>query len=250
MNPPALSRTAVTPLLDGSDAVVLGRDGTLVDTLGDFHVALTAALQEIAGLVPRLHRLTPQAVEAMVGKGSEHLIRQALAHVLPEAAELRATQADTGREEALQRLFAPAFSAYQKHYARINGLHAHTYPGVEPGLAALARSGRPLACLTNKPQSFAQELLARKNLLGCFVHVFGGDSFERKKPDPLPLLKTCEALGTRPERTLMVGDSVNDAQAARAAGCRVVLVSYGYNHGLPVASVDADGCIDSLADLA
>ena len=82
-----------------------------------------------------------------------------------------------------------------------------------------------------------------------FEKVFGGDSFERKKPDPLPLLKTCEALGTDPARTLMVGDSSNDAQAARAAGCPVVLVTYGYNHGQPVRAVDADGYVDSLAQL-
>ncbi len=80
--------------------------------------------------------------------------------------------------------------------------------------------------------------------------VFGGDAFARKKPDPLPLLKTCEALGTLPARTLMVGDSSNDAQAARAAGCPVVLVSYGYNHGQPVRDVDADAVVDSLAELA
>jgi phosphoglycolate phosphatase len=79
--------------------------------------------------------------------------------------------------------------------------------------------------------------------------VYGGDSFERKKPDPLPLLKTCEALGVSPTQALMVGDSSNDAQAARAAGCAVVLVRYGYNHGEPVDGVDADAHVDSLVDI-
>ncbi|MNV92195.1 Phosphoglycolate phosphatase [compost metagenome] len=79
--------------------------------------------------------------------------------------------------------------------------------------------------------------------------MFGGDSFERKKPDPLPLVKTCEALGTAPARTLMIGDSSNDAKAARAAGCPVVLVDYGYNHGEPVQGVDADACLSSLVEL-
>ena len=78
-----------------------------------------------------------------------------------------------------------------------------------------------------------------------FFDGFGGDSFERKKPDPLPLVKTCEALGPSAARTLMLGDSSNDAQAARAAGCPVVLVTYGYNHGQPVRHVDADGYVDS-----
>jgi phosphoglycolate phosphatase len=80
--------------------------------------------------------------------------------------------------------------------------------------------------------------------------VFGGDSFARHKPDPLPLVKTCEALGTLPARTLMVGDSRNDCEAARAAGCPVVLVSYGYNHGEPVADARPDRVIDRLDALA
>ena len=110
-------------------------------------------------------------------------------------------------------------------------------------------AGLPLACLTNKPLSFAQPLLQAKGLDVFFARVFGGDSFERKKPDPLPLVKTCEALGTVPARTLMLGDSTNDAQAARAAGCPVVLVTYGYNHGQPVRNVDADGYVDSLEEV-
>ena len=110
-------------------------------------------------------------------------------------------------------------------------------------------AGLPLACLTNKPLAFAQPLLQAKGLDGFFARVFGGDSFERKKPDPLPLVKTCEALGTPAARTLMLGDSSNDAQAARAAGCPVVLVTYGYNHGQPVRHVDADGYVDSLEEV-
>jgi phosphoglycolate phosphatase len=124
------------------------------------------------------------------------------------------------------------------------------YPGVREGLLALRARGLRLACLTNKPTAFARPLLQAKGLDGYFSEVFGGDAFDRKKPDPLPLLKTCEALGSEPARTLMIGDSSNDAQAARAAGCPVVLVTYGYNHGEPVRSVDADGYLDSLDELA
>ena len=118
------------------------------------------------------------------------------------------------------------------------------------GLTALRERGLRLACLTNKPTAFARPLLATKGLDAFFEVMFGGDAFERKKPDPLPLLKACEALGAPPARTLMVGDSSNDAKAARAAGCPVVLVSYGYNHGEPVRGVDADAFVDSLAELA
>ncbi len=100
-----------------------------------------------------------------------------------------------------------------------------------------------------KPGAFARPLLQAKGLDGFFTAVFGGDAFERKKPDPLPLLKTCEALGSEAGRTLMIGDSSNDAQAARAAGCPVVLVSYGYNHGRPVREVPADAYVGSLTQL-
>ena len=97
--------------------------------------------------------------------------------------------------------------------------------------------------------SLLHGLLRAKGLDGFFEQVFGGDSFEKKKPDPLPLRKTCQALGSAPARTLMVGDSSNDAQAARAAGCPVVLTTYGYNHGQPVRAVDADAWVDSLVEL-
>jgi phosphoglycolate phosphatase len=149
----------------------------------------------------------------------------------------------------IEALFAQAWASYQAHYRAINGQFARVYPGAEQGLQALRARGLRLACLTNKPHAFAVDLLNAKGLAGHFEHVFGGDSFERKKPDPLPLRKTCEALGTQPARTLMVGDSSNDAQAARAAGCPVVLVTYGYNHGQSARSVDADGWVDSLAQL-
>ena len=146
-------------------------------------------------------------------------------------------------------LYEQAWASYQRHYLAVNGVHATVFPGVLDGLTRLKARGLKLACLTNKPTAFAVALLKAKGLIGFFEHTFGGDAFERKKPDPLPLLKTCEALGCVPARTLMLGDSSNDAQAARAAGCPVWLVTYGYNHGQPIRAVDADGFIDSLADL-
>ena len=144
-------------------------------------------------------------------------------------------------------LFEPAWQRYQHHYARLNGQFANVYPGVLEGLQHMRKSGWRLACLTNKPLAFAQGLLKAKGLDVYFEHVFGGDSFARKKPDPLPLLQTCKVLGTLPQNTLMVGDSSNDAQAAHAAGCPVVLVTYGYNHGEPIRAVQALDWLDSLA---
>jgi phosphoglycolate phosphatase len=218
----------IHPLPSGLQAAIIDLDGTMVDTLGDFAAALDGMLGELA-----LPRIEPSAIEQMVGKGSEHLIRSVLARVNADAS-----------------LYERAWQSYQKHYLVINGQHSAVYAGVAKGLQALKSAGLRLACLTNKPTNFAKPLLAAKNLDGYFDFVFGGDAFERKKPDPLPLLKTCEALGSSPALTLMVGDSSNDARAARAAGCPVILVTYGYNHGEPVRGVDADGFADSLADVA
>jgi phosphoglycolate phosphatase len=117
------------------------------------------------------------------------------------------------------------------------------------GLQGLAALGLPMACLTNKPRDLAQKLLQQKGLSEFFQVVFGGDSFERKKPDPLPLLKTCEFLGFEPGQVLMIGDSSNDAQAAHVAGCKLVLLSHGYNHGQPIREVPADHHLDSLAEI-
>lgn len=219
-----------TPL----DAAIIDLDGTMVDTLGDFAEALNRMLGDL-----ELPPIAAQHIERMVGKGSEHLLRSVLNHVLEHMGK-----APTAIE--IEALYAHAWPSYQRHYLAINGHYARVYPGVEAGLQALRHAGLRLACLTNKPTSFALPLLRAKGLEGYFEQVFGGDSFDKKKPDPLPLLKTCEALQTAPARTLMVGDSSNDAQAARAAGCPVVLVTYGYNHGLPAQAVDADGYVDSL----
>lgn len=208
-------------------AAIIDLDGTLVDTLGDFSAALDATLAELGWpAVPK------ETIEHFIGKGTEHLLRTTLAHVGAPAS-----------------LYQPAWDAYHRIYPRINGRHSQVYPGVAEGVAQLRAAGLRLACLTNKPTEFARELLRAKDLAGSFELVFGGDAFERKKPDPLPLLKTCAALGTLPSQTLMVGDSSNDAAAARAAGCPVVLVTYGYNHGRPVREVDANGYVDSLADV-
>ena len=208
-------------------AAIVDLDGTMVDTLGDFAVALNRMLDDLS--LPRVERDT---IGHIVGKGSEHLIRAVLAHVGASSA-----------------LYDQAWAAYERHYLDINGKYADVYPGVVDGLAALRARGFRLACLTNKPTVFARPLLQAKGLDGFFDVVFGGDAFARKKPDPLPLLKTCEHLGTAPAQTLMLGDSSNDARAARAAGCPVLLVTYGYNHGEPVRAVDADGFLDSLAEL-
>jgi phosphoglycolate phosphatase len=210
-------------------AAMMDLDGTLVDTLGDFEAALNAMLAALG--CPSVSRAE---IEQMVGKGSEHLVRSALERVAPAKAHA---------------LFPSAIASYQSHYARINGAHSRVYEGVMEGLAALQAQGWVLACVTNKPTRFAAELLAQKGLEAFFSVVVGGDAYPQKKPHPMPLWRTCEALGYAPSQTLMIGDSSNDAEAARAAGCPVVLVSYGYNHGQPIRQVQAHGYLDSLAEM-
>ncbi len=217
--------TPFTP--DTIRAALIDLDGTLVDTVGDFTVALNATLSELS-----LPALAPADIERRVGKGSEHLIRSTL-------------QAAGGAPSLYER----AWAAYQRHYDAANGRHARVYPGVHEGLAFLRDRGVRMACVTNKPGRFARDLLQAKSLQGFFDHVFGGDAFAERKPHPLPLRMAAQALGADTAQALMVGDSSNDAQAARAAGCPVVLVTYGYNHGEPVRSVDADAWLDSLAQL-
>lgn len=221
------------------DAAIVDLDGTMVDTIGDFAEAIARMLADL-----QLPALDVALIEHMVGKGTEHLLRSVLAHVLAQAGH----SADA-LPAAVARLLPTALARYEQHYLAINGQHSALYAGVLEGLQALRAGGLRLACVTNKPLSFTRPLLAAKGLQGLFEQVFGGDSFATKKPDPLPLLKTCEALGTTPARTLMLGDSSNDAQAARAAGCPVVLVTYGYNHGQSVEAVGADALIDSIAQL-
>lgn len=220
--------SALSTLHPAPTAFMVDLDGTLVDTLGDFVAALGRMLRDMQ--LPGIER---EFVEHTIGQGSEHLIRSVLARV----------GAEPGR-------YQEAWTLYQQHYAALNGEHAQVYPGAREGLERLRALGLPMACLTNKPAAFARQLLKVKGLDGYFDQVFGGDDFERKKPDPLPLLKTCEALGSAPASTWMVGDSSNDARAAHAAGCPIALVSYGYNHGQPIREVPAKVYLDRLDELA
>ena len=217
------------------DAAMIDLDGTLVDTMPDFSVAIGLMLGEL-----RLPDVNDAVIRRSVGKGADHLVRSVL-----EAVDAAAGSGSTPDAERVDR----GQQSYRAHYGIVNGRHAVVFPGVVEGLAYLRSQGLRLACLTNKPTAFAEALLASTGLARYFEIVAGGDRFARLKPDPLPLLETCKALGTAPARTLMIGDSSNDAAAARAAGCPVLLVTYGYNHGELVRAVDADGFLDSLAEL-
>jgi phosphoglycolate phosphatase len=234
--------TVVAHDLTQVDALIFDLDGTLVNTLGDFQVALHRTMADLD-----LPPISNARIEQTIGKGSEHLIRTLLAYQF-ERREVKSEQ-KTCAAMSVDALFERAWLRYQHHYLQINGQFADVYPGVLTTLQICADRGFPMACLTNKPLSFATSLLKQKSLDHFFGQVFGGDSFERKKPDPLPILKTCEALGSELGRTLMVGDSSNDALAAHAAGCPVVLVTYGYNHGQRVQDTPAAAWLESLDKL-
>jgi phosphoglycolate phosphatase len=222
------------------EAAMVDLDGTLIDTLGDFEAALNRMLADFGQAAVGRH-----FVERTIGKGSEHLIACTLDFV-----RNRPVAQSNGAQEAMKTIaFDAAYACYQHHYHGVNGQASQVYAGVVQGLQRMQRAGLKLACLTNKPTAFAIPLLKAKGLDGYFSQVFGGDAFELKKPDPLPLLKTCEALGTLPAQTLMIGDSSNDAQAAHAARCPLVLVTYGYNHGEDIRLVPALAHVDSLAEL-
>ena len=216
--------TARTTTTAPWQAAIIDLDGTLIDTVGDFDLALNRALADL-----HFAGVDRAFIQRTVGQGSAYLIRCTLAQI----------GADAGLADAV-------WERYQHHYLAVNGQYASVYPGVVEGLERLADAGIALACVTNKPGAFARPLLAAKGLDRFFAHTFGGDAFARQKPDPLPLLQACAALGSVPARTLVVGDSRNDAQAAHAAGCPLVLVTYGYNHGEPVRAVAADQHVDRL----
>lgn len=211
-------------------AALIDLDGTLLDTVADLAAATNAMLAELGR-----RQLSLEAVAAYVGKGAEVLVHRAL------------TDSLDGRAEAA--LAQRALAAFMRHYALCNGRQARLYPGVREGLRLLRERGLRLACVTNKPQAFAEPLLAATDLADDFELIVGGDLLARRKPDPAPMLHVCERFGLAPADALVIGDSVNDAAAARAAGMPVLVVSYGYNEGRPASSIDADGVIDSIAEV-
>jgi phosphoglycolate phosphatase len=218
-------------LLTGIRAAIIDLDGTMLHTAPDFHVAVNRMRADL-----ELAPLDMESITDFVGKGTENLMRRVLAvDFAPDQVEAR---------------FAAALESYQKHYLAINGDYVTVYPGVTEGLQALRIKGLRLACVTNKPIAFAAPLLAKTGLDGFFDVVYGGDSLPKKKPDPYPLLKVCEDFGLPPRQVVAIGDSSNDAQAARAAGCKVLTVPYGYNHGQSIQEVDSDGIVSTLLDAA
>jgi phosphoglycolate phosphatase len=212
-------------------AVIIDLDGTMLDTAKDLHITINRVRADLG-----LPELDVNRVISFVGKGSEHLVRSALRTGLSE--------------EETERRFSEAMLAFERHYHDVNGDFATPYPGVHEGLQAMSAKGLRLACVTNKPLAFTLPLLKKVGLHDYFEVIYGGDSFARKKPDPMQLLQVCADFNLAPREVVAIGDSINDTQAARAAGCHVLSVPYGYNHGQPVQEIDTDGIVSSLLEAA
>lgn len=210
--------------------IIFDLDGTLVDSAPDLTFALNGMLKKL-GLSP----VTDDQVRCWTGNGVAMLVKRALTGQMQPAAD--------------PPLFDQAYPLFEELYANHVSDRSRLFPGVKEGLQALKDKGYKLACITNKHAQFTHPLLQNLGIFDLFDFIGCGDQFEKLKPHPMPLLKTAEFLGIEPARAIMVGDSINDVQAARAAGLPIVCVPYGYTNGQPVEALNPDGIIHSIADL-
>ena len=212
-------------------AIAFDLDGTLLDTIHDLAAAVNALLAE------QSHPpLAQDTIRALVGKGMANLVRRAIA--------LSTGQAPEALDDAAM---ADALARYQRHYAAQLGHATLAFPGLVASLDRLRGDGFKLAIITNKATRFVQPHLVQAGIADRFDLVIGGDDLPVKKPDAGPLLHVAAAFGIAPARLLMVGDSANDVQAARAAGCPVLVVPHGYREGRTVHELGADGIVPTLA---
>ncbi|MPN52479.1 Phosphoglycolate phosphatase [bioreactor metagenome] len=142
-----------------------------------------------------------------------------------------------------------AVAVFRRHYAEVNGQSTRIYPGVLETLEALRGQGRKLAVVTNKAEAFTLPLLQRMKIDDYFDVVVSGDTLAVKKPDPAVLHHACTLLDISPCKGLMIGDSANDALAARGAGMPVLLVRYGYSEGVPVDTIECDGLLSTAIEV-
>ncbi|MFD1694585.1 phosphoglycolate phosphatase [Roseibium aestuarii] len=216
-------RSAATP-----PVIVFDLDGTLVSSMDDLVVTLNVVL-EAAGH----EAIAPESVRTMVGHGAKVLLQRGL-----EANGVAWT------EDSLAPLYAHFLTYYEAHIAD----HTRPFSGVVDCLARLRDRGFRLAVCTNKVERLTLPLLAALDLTWHFDAVVGGDTFERPKPDARPVLGAIERAGGMVTGSVMVGDSVTDIDAARAAGIPVVAVDFGYTP-VPVRDLGPDRVISHFDDL-
>ena len=210
-----------------AEAVLFDLDGTLLDTIADLAEGANRMLAELGRPLRTLDE-----VHSFVGKGIPNLVRRCL----------------TENTQATEAEIDAALPVFRRHYAEVNGRATRIYPGVLETLAALREQGRRLAVVTNKAEAFTLPLLERMGIAGHFDAVVSGDTLPVKKPDPAVLFHACRLLGVDAGRAVMIGDSANDALAARGAGMPVLLVTYGYSEGMPVDSIDCDGLLSNARE--
>jgi phosphoglycolate phosphatase len=213
------------------EMVMIDLDGTLVDSVPDLAFCADAMLSAL-GMPAR----GEGKVRQWVGNGVERLVKRALIDRLDG--------------EPDQALLDKALPIYMALYKENVSKRSRLYPGVREGLNFLRGAGYKLGCITNKAAAFTEPLLKDLGVYGYFQIVVSGDTLPVKKPDPLPLLHAAKYFGVEPRHALMVGDSISDVKAARAAGFQIVCVSYGYNHGQDIRDAHPDAVIDSMAQLS
>lgn len=216
---------------NAATAILCDLDGTLLDTVPDIADAVDEVLRALGRVAPG-----ERVVRDYVGQGVDVLLHRALGGGIDARAE--------------PLLHARARALFDAAYAATNGRRTRLYAGVVEGLDALRARGLRLACVTNKPQAPSDALLAQFGLDAYFRFTLGGDALPQRKPQPEPLWHAAERLGVAAAACVMLGDSANDASAARAAGMPAVLVDYGYTEGRPLAEIDCDLVVPSIAAFA
>jgi phosphoglycolate phosphatase len=211
--------------------VLVDLDGTLLHTVPDLAAACNAMLAELNHLP-----LDEKEIADYVGKGAEVLVHRCLTRKYEVVSDAR--------------LHAAAMEYFNHYYQLHNGQHATIYPGVVEGLEIMKSAGLMLACVTNKPQVFADDLMKASGLAEYFSFVQGGDRLEKKKPHALPMLWAASRLGVSNAQCVAMGDSMNDCLSAKAAGMRALMVPYGYNEGRVFQAQDCDAVVSSLAEAA
>lgn len=217
--------------LSGLQMVALDLDGTLVDTVPDLSYSIDNMLRRLA-----MNTVGEEQIREWLGSGVEQLVKRALTN---------STEAEPD-PSLLERAIPIFIDEYRKNVCNKSRL----YEGVRGGLDYLFAKGFKLACITNKPGEFTDVILENLAIREVFGIVISGDTLAEKKPHPLPLLHAAEYFTVSSEQSLMVGDSLNDVGAARAAGFRIICVSYGYSSGQDIHAARPDYIIDSLSELA
>jgi len=221
--------------LNHPEMVLLDLDGTLVDTVPDLTYCLDNMLRELS-----LPEAGETKVREWVGNGIEQLVKRGLSNNLVT---------NDFNKEPKASLFEKALPIFIDSYRENACKHSQLYAGVREGLEYLTSNNFKLGCVTNKLSQFTNTILETLKIQDVFGIVISGDTLPKKKPDPLPLLHAAEYFNVSPTQSLMVGDSINDVTAARAARFQVLCVSYGYNLGQDIRLAKPDYVVDSLADL-